>query len=325
MINVALVGYGYWGQTVARALKHSRSVRLCVIYDTLASRRAEAAKAFPDVKIAKSYRAAIAGDIDAVFIITPPEMHYEMAKSALKAGKHVFVEKPATTRLKHAYDLVNCAEKMGRVLFVDHVFLYSEPVKYLKSLVDAGRLGDIFYINANRINLGLFQYKVDVIWDLAIHDISIIDYLVGFDIKKVAVYKKKYRNFPREAIAHIDADLKNGTAVHINVSWLSPVKSRQMIFGGSEKMVVYDHTAKHQIQIYDHGVVLKHGLDKKDLYESLVQYRIGRVSRPKLPKSQALDNAIEHFADCVATGAQPLSGKQSIINTIQALELISKV
>ena len=206
---------------------------------------------------------------------------------------------------------------------VDHIFIYSEPVKYLKQNID--KFGDIVYINSRRINLGLFQYSTDVIWDLAVHDLSIIDYLVGLDIKKVSVFKKKYKDFPNEAIARIDLELSNGVIVGLDVSWLSPVKVREMIIGGTKMSGVYDDTIDEKIKLYDAGIVLEEQLSKDELYKYLVQYKFGNIEIPKLPDNFSLNNSIEHFRDCIKYDKIPITSKKSILNVIKALEIISKV
>lgn len=326
MIKVAQIGYGYFGQVITKNLKKHPRLSLEFIYDNHPEQVEKFKKTHPDLKVADSYSQILkSDDIEAVFIVTPPETHYELAKQALKAGKHAFVEKPLTTSSKQAYELVQIAEKKGLTLFVDHLLVYSEAVKFLKTFIDNGEAGEIFYIHARRVNLGLFQYKVDVIWDLAIHDISIIDYLVSCDVERISVFKKKFKDFPREAIANINAELKNGIAINIHVSWLSPVKVREMIIGGSDKMLVYNHAIAKPIQIYDHGVVIKNSMDTDSLYQHLVQYKIGGVFSPELPKNTPLENSINHFLESIETGQEPLTGKSSIINTIQTLEMISKI
>lgn len=321
-MKVAQIGYGYFGQIIIRDLMRHPHLELAGLYDNHPAPVAKFRREHPDVPVADSYDQILASNVEALFIITPPETHYELTKQALLAGKHVYVEKPITTSLLHAEELCELADKQKLTLFVDHIFLYSEPVKFLNKYIDDGHAGDIFYINARRVNLGLFQYKVDVIWDLAIHDISIIDHLIGFDIEQVSVFKKKYKNFPREAMANINADLKNGTSVNIQVSWLSPLKVREMVIGGSDKLVVYDHTLKNAVRIYDYGVKVDAPMDTDTLYRNLIRHHLGDVYEPDLPSNTPLENAISHFVDCVRTGAEPLTGKTAILKTMRVLERI---
>lgn len=325
-MKVAQIGYGYWGKNIARTLSKIPSIEFDTIFDVDPDRQHLASLDYPHIRKSSSLESIMQSDIDCVFIVTPPDTHFSIAYKALEANKHVFVEKPLTTSLKDAYTLLDFSQKRNKILFVDHVFLYSEPVKYLKRIIDNNELGEIVYINSRRINLGLFQYKVDVIWDLAIHDISIIDHLIGFDIKHVSVFKKPYKSFPHNAIANINLDLANDTTVGINVSWLSPVKVREMIIGGTKKMAIYDDTSDFEkVRIYDHGVILNEQTDTQTLHEKLVQYRMGDVFTPQLPQNDSLANSINHFFDCVKNNKQPLTGRESIINTIQALEMISKL
>lgn len=321
-MKVALIGYGYWGINLARTISNIDGYELVTIFDGDINRINEAKKLYKfDVKT--SYQQVLESDIEVVFIATPPATHYEIAKEALVAGKHIFVEKPFTLNLDNAYELIELAEKNNLKYMVDHIFVYSEPVKYLKENIK--KFGDIVYINARRINLGLFQYTTDVIWDLAVHDLSIIDYLVGLDIEKVSVFKKKYKEFPNEAIASINLELKSGIVVSIDVSWLSPVKVREMIIGGTDMSVVYDDTKSSAIEVYDAGIILEKDLNKNELYQHMVQYKYGDTTTPELPTKQSLNNSVEHFLDCIKNDKEPITNKQSIINVIKALEIISKV
>ena len=320
-MKTAIIGYGYWGRNIARTVREE-GLEIVTIYDEDKERIKEAKKLY-DFKEVNSLDEVLKLDIEAVFIITPPATHYEIAKKALNAGKHIFVEKPFTLSLDEAYELIELAEKRNLIYMVDYVFVYAEPVKYIKNHLD--ELGEIVYVNSRRINLGLFQYTTDVIWDLAVHDLSIIDYLIGLDIEKVSVFKRKYKNFPNEALANINLELKSGITIGINVSWLSPVKVREMIIGGSKKSIVYDDTIEDKIKIYDAGVVLEEDLSKDEIYKYLVQYRYGDIEISKLPKRYPLNNAIRHFKECVEEGKLPVTSKESIINVTKALEIISKV
>lgn len=325
-MKVAQLGFGYWGNALAKFHQsYDASVELTQICDVREDRMLAARAQYPGLKCHDQPETVFRSDEDVVLIATPPESHFDLAKKALLAGKHAFVEKPLTMNLREAYELIELADKKNLVLFADHLLMYSEPVRYLKSCIERGDLGAILYINSRRINLGLFQHKVDVIWDLAIHDIAVIDYLIGFEIERVSVFRKRHPEFPNDVLANINIDLKCGTTVNLNVSWLSPVKVRQMIIGGTDKMVVYDDTQANKIQIYDHGVIIRDNLESDALYKKMVQYKIGDITTPELPRSDTLRNAFDHFYDCVRTGKEPLTGKQSIINTIQALEIISKV
>lgn len=321
-MKVALIGYGYWGINLAKTINNTQGYELITIFDENISRVNEAQKLYK-FEVKTSLSEVLNSDIVAVFIATPPATHYSIAKKALESGKHIFVEKPFTLNLDDAYKLIELAEKKNLKYMVDHIFLYSEPVKYLKDNLD--KFGNIVYINARRINLGLFQYSTDVIWDLAVHDLSIIDYLVGLDIKKVSVFKKKYKDFPNEAIASINLELESGVVVSVDVSWLSPVKVREMIIGGTKMSAVYDDTKTTPIEVYNAGIVLEKDLTKNELYQHMVQYKYGESSTPELPQKQSLNNAVEHFRDYILNDCDPITSKESIINVVKALEIISKV
>jgi len=319
-MKISLIGYGYWGRNIARTLKEEGYE--FIIFDEDKTQINEAKKLY-EFKEFNSYEDILQDDgIEAIFIATPPKTHYHLAKKALLNNKHIFVEKPFCLSLDEAYELIELAEKKSLIYMVDHIFIYSEPVKFIKNSLDS--LGDVIYINSRRINLGLFQYTTDVIWDLAVHDLSIIDYLVGLDIKKVSVFKRKYKNFPNEALANINLELNSGITVSINVSWLSPIKVREMIIGGSKKTIVYNDVEKEKIKIYDAGVLLEENLENR-AYEYLIKYHLGDVEIPKLSGNMSLNNSINNFFESIKEKKLPITSKESIINVTKALEIISKV
>lgn len=322
-MKVALIGYGYWGRNLARTIHSLEGITLYTIFDLDKERIKEAQKLYRFNTFTSLDELFRSDEIEAVFIATPPAIHYRVAKKALEAGKHIFVEKPFTLDLGDAFDLINIAEKKDLIYMVDHIFIYSEPVKFLKKNID--NFGDIVYINSRRINLGLFQYTTDVIWDLAVHDLAIIDHLVGLDIKKASVFKKKYKDFPNEAIANIDLELICGTVINLNVSWLSPVKVREMIIGGTKMSAVYDDTLITPIKLYEAGIVLQEDLSKEELYGYMVKYNYGDTHIPELSKNFSLNNAITHFIECIFHKTEPLTGKESIVKVMKALEIVSKV
>lgn len=320
-IKVAIIGYGYWGINIARSVANNPCFELGCIYDEDPLRIQEAQKLYC-FKTYASYKDILKDEsIEAIFIITPPQTHYKLAQEALLAHKHIFVEKPLTTNLKEAYELYDLAEKKQLKIHCDHVFLYSPAVNYLKENIAS--FGEIVSINSRRINLGLFQSNVDVIWDLAIHDLSIIDHLVGLEIKKVSTFSKKYQNYPNDALANINIELKNGAIVTINVSWLSPIKVREMIIGGSQKSVVYDDVQRDKIRVYDAGVVIKDEFDKNTLFAKMVEYRLGKEEIPKLPTYMSLDRSIQVFYEMIVENQK--SNKEHVLRVIEALEIISKV
>lgn len=320
-IKSAIVGYGYWGVNVAKSLAKSPIFQLTCIFDEDPKRIKEAKKLY-DFETYSSYEAILKDQsIEAIFIITPPQTHYLLAQKALLAHKHIFVEKPLTTNLKEAYALYELADKHKLKIHCDHIFLYSPAVNYLKNQIPY--FGEIVYINSRRINLGLFQRNVDVIWDLAIHDLSIIDDLVGLEIKKIATFSQKYQSYPNDALANISIELKSGIIATINVSWLSPIKVREMIIGGTQKSAVYDDVQRDKIKIYDAGIIVKNRFDANSLYAKMVEYRLGEEEIPKLENYMPLDRSIEVFAHLILQNLK--CNREHVLRVIEALEVITKV
>lgn len=326
-IKCALIGYGYWGRNVAKAINTNPAFKLMCIYDE-DSNALENARALYDFTLYPNYESILCDEyIEAVFIITPPHTHFTLTKTALEHRKHTFVEKPLTTDLQEAYKLYDLAQKQNVQLYCDHIFLHSPAVNYLKEHITD--FGEIVYINARRINLGLFQSKVDVIWDLAIHDLSIIDYLVGLHIKKVSTFKTKYLDYPNDALANINIQLESGIIITLNVSWLSPIKVREMMIGGSKKTAIYDETKRDKIAIFDTGVVIRDEFDKNSLYQKMVEYKLGQQEIPSLPQNMALDSSVAFFAQKILanTASNKLDSKndkEHILRVIKALEIISR-
>lgn len=321
-MKTAIVGYGYWGINVAKSVFKNPNLELFTIFDEDQSRVEEAKKIYNFTPY-DSYESILKDDsIEAVFIITPPHTHYHLGKASLEAKKHTFIEKPLTTNIQEAYNLYEIAQRNNCILHCDHTFLYSPALKWLKSNIHT--FGDIVYINSRRINLGLFQSNLDVIWDLAIHDLSIIDALVGLKIKKSKTFSKKYQNYPNDAIANINLELENGPIITINVSWLSPIKVREMIIGGEKKTAIYDDTKKDKITLFDTGVIIKDEFDKNSLYQKMIEYKLGEQQIPALENFMALDNSIATFFSSICEKSDNSHQKEHILRVIQALEIISK-
>lgn len=321
-MKTAIVGYGYWGINIAKSVFKNPNLELFTIFDEDQSRVEEAKKIYSFTPYS-SYESILKDDsIEAVFIITPPHTHYHLGKASLEAKKHTFIEKPLTTNIQEAYNLYEIAQRNNCILHCDHTFLYSPALKWLKSNIHT--FGDIVYINSRRINLGLFQSNLDVIWDLAIHDLSIIDALVGLKIKKSKTFSKKYQNYPNDAIANINLELENGPIITINVSWLSPIKVREMIIGGEKKTAIYDDTKKDKITLFDTGVIIKDEFDKNSLYQKMIEYKLGEQQIPALENFMALDNSIATFFSSICEKSDNTHQKEHILRVIQALEIISK-
>jgi len=319
MINVGLIGYGYWGPNLARNFNLNPDMNLVSICDFAPDRLKKASTLYPQTNMVDTvddfYKK---NHLDAVAIATPVSAHYQLAKQALLAGMHVWLEKPMTDNVDHARELNDLALKGNQTLLLDHTFVYTGAVRKIKALIDEGELGQLMYYDSTRVNLGLFQQDVDVIWDLAPHDISILDYLMP--MKKLAVSATGSCCFANDTIAKsiLTIYMDNDVIAHINTSWVSPVKIRQTLIGGSAKMVLYDdNQPSEKIKVYDKGVDVFE--TKEDLYRLNVQYRVGDMWAPKIDNLEALALETEHFADCINHGKQPLTGGPAGLEVVKVL------
>lgn len=320
MIGIAIAGYGYWGPNLARNFAETEGASLAMVCDADTRRLALAQKRFPALACATDFDEALRNpDVNAVAIATPVHTHYELAKRAIKAGKHVLVEKPLTSRVDQAEELVALAEKNGVVLMVDHVFIYSPPVQKMKELVAQGRLGKLFFIDSVRINLGLFQRDVNVVWDLAPHDLSIVDFLVDRLPVSLSAYGSTHANHDIEDVAYLNLDYGDGLIANFHVNWLSPVKVRQMIIGGSERSLIYnDLHVDEKIRVYDRGIDV--GEDPDQRHKAMISYRSGDVWSPNLATREPLSRMAEHFVTCVKSGQQPMSDGKSGVRIVKILD-----
>lgn len=321
MIKAGLIGYGYWGPNVARNLADTDAVTVAAIADARAERREAAARRHPLAQMHTDAADLIArDDLDAVVIATPLHTHYALAAAALAAGKHVLVEKPLAASRRDAESLGELADKHGVRLMVDHTFVYTGAVRKIRELVDAGRLGDLLYLDSVRVNLGLFQQDTNVIWDLAAHDLSIMDYLVDARPIAVSADGTAMAGYDRENVAYVTVHFDNGFLAHFHVNWLAPVKIRQMLLGGRQRMLVYDDTdPDEKVRVYDKGV----DLDVKDdqvRRQVLVSYRTGDMHAPKLDRREALSLVAQEFADAITAKRAPLTGAAAGIRVVSLLE-----
>ena len=319
MINIGLIGYGYWGPNLARNFSLNPGFNLTSICDFSADRLKKAGRFHPRAQLCGSVEDIFSNSrIDAVAIATPVASHFELAKRALESGRNVWLEKPMTETVAQAEELIELAQAKQRTLFVDHTFVYTGAVRKIKELIDKGELGDLVYYDSTRVNLGLFQQDVNVLWDLAPHDISIMDYLMPF--KKLAVSatgSHYYGNglVPKSLLA---VYMSGDVIAHINVSWVSPVKIRQTLIGGTSKMILYDDTEpSEKIKVYDKGVELN--VSKEEVYHLKVQYRVGDMYAPKLEDHEALALETQHFADCILRGEEPLTGGRAGLEVVKVL------
>ncbi|MGK0289392.1 MAG: putative dehydrogenase [bacterium] len=321
-MNIAVIGYGYWGPNLVRNFSWTEGITVKYVCDLNEDRLSKVNLLFPNVQKITTDIQEVMNDpeVEAVAIATPVHTHYDLAKQALLAGKHVLVEKPMTDSSKKAKELVDIAEEKGLTLMVDHTFLFTGAVRKIKELVDSGALGEIYYFDSVRVNLGLFQSDVNVVWDLAPHDLSIMRYVI--DKKPVSVSATGVAHVggsDLENIAYMNVYYDDNTLAHFHVNWLSPIKIRQVLIGGSEKMIVYDDMDNaEKVKVYDKGVDTNN--DKDKIYQALLQYRIGDMYAPKLDGTEALKLECAHFLECIQEKKQPISDGKFGLEIVQMLE-----
>jgi len=317
-MKAAVLGLGYWGPNLLRNFLGNAKITGVLGCDVNQTRLADMKAKFPTVTFVDSYEKLLSNsEISAIAIATPVDTHYRFAKQALEAGKHIWVEKPFTSSSPQAIELMELAEQKGLRIFVDHTFIYTGAVRKVKELVDQKELGDIIYFDSVRINLGLFQHDVNVIWDLAPHDLSIMTYVLNKT--PVAVSANGIGNYgPIENVAQLSLYFADNCFAHFHVNWTSPVKIRRMIFGGNKKMLVFDDMENSEkIKVYDSRVEIN-GTD--GLYNALVQYRIGDMYSPKVNQTEALALAVREFVDAINEKRQPLTSGVDGLKVVKILE-----
>lgn len=321
MIRVGIAGYGYWGPNLARAVAETGTASVEMIADRSVEAQARAGRRHPAARLAEDIHAMIADpSVDAVMIATPVSTHFELAMAALKAGKHVLVEKPMADSPARAAALVDEAARRGRVLMVDHTFVYTGAVQKIADLIEADELGDIYYYDSTRVNLGLFQRDVNVIWDLAVHDFAIMDRLIAAKPVAISAAAAGFLTGSPENMAHLTVYFDNGAMAHLNVNWLAPVKIRQTLIGGSRKMIIYDDMqTSEKVKVYNRGATAG-----EDPYERLVSYRVGEMWAPALSAKEALVTEIQEFLRCIETGARPLTDGECGLRVVELLAAASR-
>jgi len=324
LFGIGVVGYGYWGPNLARNFAAQPGGRLVAICDRDPKRLAQAALAHPSAETTPDYEALLRNpEIHAIAIATPVSHHFALAKAALLAGKDVFVEKPFTQTSAQGQELVTLAERKGRIIAVDHTFLYTGAVRKIKELVDAHALGDLLYFDSVRINLGLFQQDVDVVYDLAPHDLSILMHLVGNAPVCVRAMGARYGNNPQDCLAYLHLEYANGFVAHFHFSWLAPVKIRKTVIAGTDKMVVYDDLEQSEkVKIYDKGITIKSDADS--VAKVKVDYRTGDMLAPKLEHREALAAEAAHFLQCVRDRETPLADGRAGLAVVRIIEAAEK-
>jgi predicted dehydrogenase len=320
VINIGVIGYGYWGPNLVRNFAEVSRVRLASVADLSPDKLGLVQRRFPTIKATTDFQEIMRDpEIDAIAIATPVTTHFELGMAVLKAGKHLWLEKPMTETSLQARQLVEEAEKRKRVLFVDHTFVYTGAVRKMHEIVASGELGKIYYYDSSRVNLGLFQHDVNVISDLGVHDFSILDHLLKEHPNAVSAAGINHFPGTPENLAYITMFYDSGTIAHINVSWLAPVKVRQILLGASNKMITYDDLQpSEKVKVYDKGVSFTD--DPEKIYEMRVGYRTGDMWAPKLDETEALRVAANHFVDCIEQSKSPETDGRMGLRVVELVE-----
>jgi predicted dehydrogenase len=318
MVRLGVIGYGYWGPNIVRNFSAHQDCKVVAVCDKNAAALARVLGRHPGVRVTTEIDDVVtATDIDAVAIVTPVSFHYELARKALENGKHVFVEKPFTATSAQAEDLIELAESKNLQIMVDHTFLFTGAVRKIKHLIDDGTLGPLYYYDSTRVNLGLFQHDVNVLWDLAPHDLSIMDYFIGREPELVVATGGAHVN-ELENIAYLTVYFPNNVLAHINVNWLSPVKVRTTLVGGQKKMLVWnDLDPAEKLRVYDKGADVR---TEQGLHQALVSYRTGDMWAPKVEEVEALQVETRYFLDCVKNGMKPFNDGRAGLRVVRILE-----
>jgi len=318
MLKFGVIGYGYWGPNIVRNLRALDGCQVVGVCDPSAVARKRVQSAHPGTPVYSDARELVSSpDVDAVAVITPVWTHYELSKSALENGKHVFVEKPFTSSVAQAEELINLAEQKNLKIMVDHTFLFTGAVRKIRKLLNEGVLGKLYYYDSTRVNLGLFQHDCNVIWDLAPHDLSIMNHLLHKDAEAISATGQTHLN-GHEDIAFITAYFPEKMIAHINVNWLSPVKVRTTLIGGEKKMLVWnDLEADEKLKIYDKGVDVK---SQEGLYNLLVSYRSGDMWAPQVEQVEALRLELNYFLECIQKNEKPFNDGCAGLKVVRMLE-----
>lgn len=327
MIQVGVVGYGYWGPNLVRNFNECPGSRVGAICDANPDRLALARARYPSAEACKDYQALLKNPaLDAIVIATPVSSHFPLALQALQAGKHVLVEKPLTASSEHAEKLIEEALRRRLVLMVDHTFVYTGAVRKMRELVDKHELGQIYYYDAVRVNLGLFQHDVSVIWDLAVHDLSIMDYVLRLRPESVSATGVSHVAGEPENIAYLTLHCDGNLIAHVHVNWLAPVKIRQTLIGGSKRMIVYDDLEpSEKLRIYDKGIAISgRGNEAEKVYKLLVSYRMGDMWAPQLDMTEALRAEVLHFTRCIEKNERPLTDGEAGLRIVRLLEAATR-
>ncbi|MGH7886997.1 MAG: Gfo/Idh/MocA family protein [Candidatus Binatia bacterium] len=317
-VKVGVIGLGYWGPNLVRNFNASPDSKVVICCDTQSDRCRNLAVQYPNIAYSQEVSDVINHpELNAVVIATPVQTHYSLAKRALLAGQHVLVAKPISDNIAHAQELVDLADEMKVVLQVDHTFIYHPAVEKLKDIVTRGELGELYYFDSVRINLGLFQSDVSVIWDLAPHDISIMEYLIERPVEWVQAIGASHAGHKSESMAYITVQFADNVLGHCHVNWLAPMKTRLVMLGGSRRLAVYDdNLVTEKIKIYDKGITRS---TIEGLYDALVQYRNGDMYAPAIENSEALGREVKHFNHCIQHSSTPITDGRAGFRVVSIL------
>ncbi len=324
MINIGVIGYGYWGPNLVRNFQELSECQVKMVSDLSGERCRLAQQRHPALHVTQDYLQLIQNPkIDAIVIATPVATHFPLAMASLKAGKHVFVEKPLAASSEEVLQLMEEAERRNLLVMVDHTFVYTGAVQKIRSLIQEGELGDIYYYDAVRVNLGLFQHDVNVLWDLAVHDLSIMDYVLPIKPLGVSATGMSHVSGGPENIAYLTVLFPDRLIAHVHVNWLAPTKVRRTLIGGTQKMIVYDDIEpSEKIKIYDKGITVE--ANDEEVYRTLVGYRTGDMWAPHIELTEALKTEAQHFVSCLETGQTPITDANAGLRLVQVLEAASE-
>jgi predicted dehydrogenase len=321
-MKFGVIGYGYWGPNIVRNIMSIDGAEVVAIGEISAAARSRAQKAYPGINVTADTSAVLSSpEIDVIAVVSPVWTHYELARKALENGKHVFVEKPFTSNTTQAEELIELAARKNLRIMVDHTFLFTGAVRKIRQLVDDGSLGNLYYYDSTRVNLGLFQHDVNVIWDLAPHDLSIMDHVLTGGPEAVVAAGQGHLN-GHEDVAFMTIYYPEKVIAHINVNWLSPVKVRTTLIGGEKRMLVWnDLDPDEKVKVYDKGVNVS---SREGVYELLVSYRSGDMWAPQLEQVEALRQEMLYFVDCISSGTEPFNDGRAGLRVVKMLEAASE-
>ena len=324
-IQVGVIGCGYWGPNLIRNFNENPHTDIRYACDLELESLNKIKLRYPSVIMTRNYRDLLHDkDLQVIAVATPVHTHYKLASEILSAGKHLLIEKPLAASVKEAEKLLNLAQKKNLMLFVDHTFIYTGAVGKMKDFISSGELGNLFYFDSVRVNLGLFQSDVNVVWDLASHDVSIMDHIIPDQPKSVVAMGGSHTDNGIEDIAYVTVKFDGELMAHFHINWMSPVKIRRIIIGGSKKMIVFDDLdPAEKIKIYDKGIVFAKA-DRELIYQNIIQYRIGDMYAPRIDQTEALKVLVDHLVDCIKKKKKPITDGESGLRVVRILEAADK-